>query len=131
MAYWDEEKKEWVKKFQRTASLKWNQEDKVKQEVANSVKLIGRVHSFKRYSDKIGMMRLKVTEVRRNKRIENVFFCVIFDPENFSSDLLETNAKIEIQGYLKNSHVEKDGQNEVKTEVVVETIELLENPPQF
>lgn len=132
MAYWDEENGKWVEKFKRTAALKWNKEEEhMTQEVVNSVNLVGRVVQFKRYTDKIGMLRLKVSEVRRNKRIENVFFCVIFDPDNYSSELLDLNAKIEIKGYLKNSHIEKDGKSEVKQEVVIETIDLLENPPAF
>jgi hypothetical protein len=86
---------------------------------------IGRIVELKKYSEKVGSIKIKEVKVFQGKTYDTHFFLTVFADKFALVDSISKDSEVEISGYIKNGSYEKDGQKVLKEDKIVTEIKVL------
>lgn len=127
---WLNQKGELVDKYRKTASLRSTSlkiEKFCERSIVgkNRVELEGELMDFKKFSEGVGSLKLKVTSIYKKVTHDNNFFLTVFNDFIHKFEDMPLHSQLAVEGRLKNSNYEKDGKAVSKLEVILTDFRVL------
>jgi hypothetical protein len=130
---WLNEKGELVDKYRKTASLRSKSLKIVKfcersNVGKNLVQLEGKLESFKKFSEGVGSLKIRVMSNYNKVTHDNNFFLTVFKDFIHKFEDMPQGVELAVEGRLKNSSYEREGKTVSKMEIILTDFRVLNFP---